>query len=156
MSNTTNFFEKQAFSGLERVILAEDILLPELPDKPLTLAYLEEFGEYKLAFNEYHDMQGKFFMNIMTPMVEKGEIEEKFSSSPRTIGHRGNELSTMDYVSTNFIILTIPKYILLNFREMVPKGTEFLIASIDGSLEVEDIKIIGIYSLASFEPEILE
>ena len=156
MSNTTNFFEKQLLSGLERVVLAEDILLPELPEEPLSLKYLEKFGEYKLAFNEYKDMQGKFFMNIMTPMVQKGEIEEKFSSSPRTVGHKGNGLSTMDYISTNFITLTIPKYILLNFTGMVPKGTEFLIASIDGSLEVEDIKIIGVYSLASFEPEILE
>lgn len=151
-----NFYEKQSLSGLERVILAEEIILPELPEEPLTLAYLEEFGEYKLAFNEYTDMQGKFFMNIMTPLVEKGEVAEKFASSPRTIGHRGKELNTMDYVSANYITLTIPKYILLNFKKSVPKGTEFLVASIDGSLEVDDIKIIGIYSLASFEPAIIE
>lgn len=145
--STGNFYEKQSLSGLERVILAEEIILPELPEEPLTLAYLEEFGEYKLAFNEYKDTKGKFFMNIMTPLVEKGAVAEKFANSPRTVGHRGKALNTTDYISTNYITLTIPKYILLNFTGKVPKGTEFLVASIDGSLEVDDIKIIGIYSL---------
>ena len=42
INNTSNFFEQQSFSGLERVILAEDIELPKLPKEPLTLHYLKK------------------------------------------------------------------------------------------------------------------
>lgn len=142
-----NIYDEQELTSIERVQLAEDIELPELPEEPLTLAYLQENEEYKLAFNEYKDMMGKFFLPIMTPLVEKGEVNDESKAPPSTKGHKGSSLETTKYTSTNCIQLVIPKYILLNFKKVVPKGTEFVVASVNNSISIEDMRIVGIYSL---------
>lgn len=141
----SNYFEQQQINTVERVVLAEDISLPEISTEPLTLQYLETHNEYKLACNEYKDITAKFYINIMTPMVDKKSTYSVNSNSPIMRGH--NNLETGKYKSTNYIKLTIPKYILLNFTKTIPKGTEFLIASVGGSIDLEDIRIIGIYEV---------
>lgn len=150
---SSNYFDQQVLSSVERVKLAEDIILPKLPVEPLTLEYLENMGEYKLAINEYQDTMGKFYLPIMTPLVDKAETNDKLTVAPSTRQHRGSNLRTQSYNTTNFISLVIPKYILLNFKDKVPKGTEFIIASIGSSLDIDDMRIIGIYSLITESAE---
>lgn len=142
-----NYYDDQKISSIERAKLAEDILLPELPKEPLTLEYLKNIGEYKLAINEYTDVVGKFFLTIMTPLIDKGEAVEAKKTAPSTRGHKGQGLPTNSYTSSNFISLTIPKYIVLNFKDVIPKGTEFIVASVGGSIELEDLRIVGLYTL---------
>ena len=133
----SNYFEDQQISTIERVVLAEDIILPEINKDCISGS----------PFYLYKDTLGKFFLPIMTPMLDKNSIREAQKISPSTRGHKGNPLTTESCRSTNYISLYIPKYILLNFINKVPKGTEFIIASVGGSIEIEDMRIIGIYTL---------
>ena len=144
-----SFYDEQQISTIEIITLAEDIILPELPsiEEELSHDYLKFIGPYVLAFNVYKNMMGKFFLPIMTPLVDKGDASEQDKVSPSTRGHRGASLRTNDYISTNYISLPIPKYILLNFRDMVPKGTRFIMASIGGSLDTDKMRIVGLYTV---------
>lgn len=149
----SNYYEEQQIGTIERAVLAEAVNLPAVTTEPLTLSFLEGGGEYKIATNEYKDITGKFFLNIMTPLVDKGSASKRGESAPSTRGHCGDSLTTTNYSSSNYISLVIPKYILLNFIGSIPKGTEFIVASIGGSVEIEDMRIIGIYS-SNVNPEL--
>lgn len=142
-----NYYDKQEIISIERAQLAEDIPLPAISTQKLTLNFLENHDEYILAQNVYTDMIGRFYLNIMTPLLDKSESKTENKTAPSTRGHKGSKLNTTNYVSTNYVSLVVPKYILLNFTGKVPKGTEFIVASVGGSLDVEDMRIIGIYSL---------
>lgn len=141
-----NYYDKQQLASVERVKLAADIILPEVSTEPLTLKYLQSGREYKTPFTEYTDMEGKFYLTIMTPLLNKEQINNRNQVAPSVRGHRGN-LGTNNYSSSNYITLTIPKYILLNFINKVPKGTEFIVASIGNSIDIDDLRIVGIYSI---------
>lgn len=140
----SNYYEDRTIVT-ERVTLAEDIILPKISKEPLTLSFFETNNEYKLAANEYTDMKGKFYLKIMTPLLSKDSATNTRGVSPILKGQ--NKLNTSNYTSANYITLVIPKYILLNFVDKVPAGTEFIISTIDGSTDIEDLKIIGIYSI---------
>ena len=45
---------------------------------------------------------------------------------------------------TNFITLTIPKYLVMLFTEKIPAGTRFLVGFLGGSNSVSNIHIVGI------------
>lgn len=141
-----NYYDKQQLASVERVKLATDIILPKVTTEPLTLKYLELGNEYKTPFTEYTDMEGKFYITIMTPLVDKSQANKKSQVAPSVRGHKGN-LGTNNYSSSNYITLTIPKYILLNFKDKVPKGTEFIVASVGNTVDLDDLRIIGIYSI---------
>ena len=146
MGNYYNYYETEKFTSAERVQLAEDIILPTLPKEPLTHSYLKYQGEYRLAFNEYHDVEGKFYLPIMTPLVDKSSAVNTRRSAPSTKTHKGSTLNTSSYNTSNYITLTIPKYIVLNFTDRIPAGTEFIVVSIGDSLNIKDMRIIGIYT----------
>lgn len=146
-ANAKNYYEKQSVPSIEKVILAEDIELPELPDQELSLDYFKDHSVYKLAINEYDDMKAKFFMPVMTPMKDQEKVEEEDNSSPSSKGQLGeSSLQTNNYSTSNCVELVIPKYILLEFVGTIPQGTEFLMASVGGNLNVDDMRIIGLYS----------
>lgn len=142
-----NYYDQQSIITIERAQLAEDIPLPAINTQKLTQDFFESHSEYVLAQNVYTDTMGKFYLNIMTPLLDKAESKTETKAAPSTRGHKGSTLNTMSYTATNYVSLMIPKYILLNFTGSVPKGTEFIVASIGGSLDVEDMRIVGIFSL---------
>jgi hypothetical protein len=151
--NTEKFYEEQKLKNIERVVLAEDIELPEINTEPLTLELLQELSDknsyYKLAINEYSDMNAKFFLPIMTPLVDTDNARDSTKSSPSLNGNKGDSLKSSSYNSTNYITLVIPKYILLNFVSVVPKGTVFVVGSVGGKLNIDEMKIIGLYSTSA-------
>lgn len=146
-NNNGNYYDKQSIITIERAQLAEDIPLPAITTEKINLEFFESGKTCILAQNAYIDTIGKFYLNVMTPLLDKQESKMETKSAPSTRGHKGSSLNTRSYTSTNYVNLVVPKYILLNFTERVPKGTEFIVASIGGSLDVEDMRIIGIYSL---------
>lgn len=150
-----NFFEKQSIISVERVILAEDIELPKIAKKkdPLTHKYLKNNDEYKLKEREYTNIVGKFFLTIMTPLVSKGLPNTTSCPAPSKFGHRGQNLNVKSYKSSNYIELTIPKYIIYNFRKLIPKGTEFIVASVGGSTDPNDMRIIGLWTIVEEEDD---
>lgn len=152
------YYNEGEASTVERVVLAEDIELPELMKYPkdkserLTYDFIKKMvgGKwYKFREQEYTDVTGKFYTQILTPTLSKtlGEPELKDAPAIRA-ATKGSELKTKEYKTGNFVELVIPKYIVLNFKKLIPAGTEFLVAAVGGSLNVEKFRIIGIYSYA--------
>lgn len=134
----------EALSSIEKVELAETIELPKI--EKLTLHLLEIQGYWESAFDKYKDVKGKFFISIMTPLKDGGDANNVSMGSPSTRNQKGKtKLNTSGYNSSNYIELTIPKHILLNFTDSVPKGTKFIVGSINGSYDADDMRIIGVY-----------
>ena len=128
-NSNNNFYEKQEFPAVEQVELAED-----------------------LTFTVPKDIEGKFYMKLMTPTLDTDELVERNDNG---------------FERTNYIILTIPSYILLSFMTnysslvphtyggytlvfnkdsfTVPKGTKFLVEFVGGILRLERLSIVGIY-----------
>lgn len=130
---------------IELAILIEDILLPELPPFPTMQEIHSGEVYYPRTIELYEDMIGKFSVPILFPLGNNtGDPEEQdMFSEPRNIISDSN-LMTNPYQKSNFIELTIPKYIVMNFIDIIPKNTKFIICFIGESLDIEDIKIIGV------------
>lgn len=130
---------------IELAILIEDILLPELPPFPTMQEIHSGEVYYPRTIELYEDMIGKFSVPILFPLGNNtGDPEEQdMFSEPRNIISDSN-LMTNPYQKSNYIELTIPKYIIMNFIDIIPKNTKFIICFIGESLDIEDIKIIGV------------
>ena len=85
MSTSGNYYDKvyesEAF-GIEQAILAEDV-----------------------TFTTVKDIEGKFFIKVLTPMLESQNATTKNSNG---------------IISSNYITLTIPSYILYKFMNITP------------------------------------
>ena len=121
-----NIFEDKSIIT-ERVKLVEDIKLPE-------------------SASEYKNISAKFYFNLFTPLVDKSKVNSQFKSAPNINKYSNNSLSTSDYQQSNYITLIIPKYMLYQFDNIIPKDTEFIITCI-GEFKIEHFRIIGIYTL---------
>lgn len=148
----SEFYDDQSINTIERVKLAQDVKLPKVTTEPLTLKFLENGGKYVSPFNAYSDIKAKFFMPIMSPLMSGENASNDKKASPSVKNQKGSsKLQVNSYNSSNYIELVIPKYILMNFVDIVPKGTEFIVGSINGSLSIGKMKIIGIYSTSGEE-----
>ena len=98
------------------------------------------------AIDTYKNMVGYFYIPILMPLIDKGEPTELEFSAPTSDNIVNGSLHGKGYKSLNYISLVIPKYILLNFKDKVPKDTKFLVAIVNGDVEVQNIHIIGIHS----------
>jgi hypothetical protein len=124
----SNFFEQKRLIT-ERVKLAEDITLPE-------------------SIDDYENIKAKFYINIFTPLVDKSETRTEYKSAPSTKIYNNNTLNPSNYQQSNYITLTIPRYILFQFKNTIPKDTEFIITCI-GEFKIDHFRIIGVYTLDS-------
>lgn len=148
-TSTTQYSE---ISHIEIAELQQDVKLPKLPDKdkdPLTLETLERYArqgkKYKLAEQYYENMIGNFYIPILFPLVENGESTELEFDAPSTSNILNKSLKAKPYVERNFLALAIPKYLVMCFKDKIPKGTKFLAAFIGGNTSMENISIIGLY-----------
>ena len=94
---------------------------------------------------EYENMIGNFYIPILFPLVENGESTELEFEAPSTGNILNGSLASKPYVERNYISLAIPKYIVMNFEKLIPKGTKFLVAFIGGNKSIENISIVGLY-----------
>lgn len=129
--NIDSFYDRPELKYSERVILAEDL---ELPDPSLD-------GYNPLS--DFTDMNAKFYLPIMTPLLDTDITYDKHSQKPNS-----DTLITSEFISSNYITLVIPKYILLQFAYeiIIPTGTEFIVTSIGGQMKIEYYRIIGVYT----------
>jgi len=125
-----NFFENKELIT-ERVKLAEDIFLPE-------------------SINDYKNISAKFYLNIYTPMLDKSKIKSEEKPAPLLSKFNNNNINPSKYEQSNYIELTIPRYILLQFKDKVPVGTEFIITCI-GEFKINHFRIIGLYTIEESE-----
>lgn len=140
-----NFYEDLDMRYIEVGILLEDIELPKLPT-------VQDILEGKVttfrAEELYTDTIGKFCIPILFPLEETAKDKEVIHPVVRNITNDCN-LIVSPYQTSNYIELNIPKYILLNFLDIIPAGTRFLLCFIGGDIEIEDIRVIGVCEYAS-------
>lgn len=139
----SNFYDAEKLI-IERAVLAEDIILPKYTKTPLNVEKIEDLKNITSAFDVYKDEIGKFYIPILSPLIDQNELKNQSKTSPSNRGKIGSNLNTNSYSSSNYISLKIPKYIVLNFTDKIPKGTEFVICSIGQYILVENFKIIGV------------
>ena len=131
---------------LEEAVLLEDIILPELPPFP-RLSDIEAGTAYYPRLEEmYTDQVGKFYIPILTPLatVTDKPNEKLVTNTIRNIVNDDCNLEVTSYTESNYLELTIPKYILFNFLNKIPAGTVFLVGFVGGRTDYEDIKIVGV------------
>lgn len=116
-------------------------------------------NEYKLAYNELKNIDALFYIPKLMPTIEESDVDVSIKrSSPSKKGFKGDNINSSSYIYSNSVSLTIPKYILLQFIDnkteteglkdpYIPKGTEFLICCIGGIMDIEKMRIIGLYTL---------
>lgn len=145
-ANDTDYYEKLV---LEIAILQEDIKLPALPKEELTLGTLTAYAAagkpYRLMQNCYKDMVGKFYIPILFPLVDKSDGPEEFEyDMPKTL-KTNNTIMPVKYSEINYIELVIPKYIVMQFTDVIPKDTMFLVGFSGEHKKISNLNIIGIY-----------
>lgn len=121
-----NFYEEGKLIT-ERVKLAEDIILPE-------------------SYDDYKNTKAKFHLYVFTPLLDQETIKSTTKSAPSLSKFNNNNLKPSKYDEVNYITLTIPRYILFQFKNKVPKGTEFIVTNI-GYFRIDHFRIIGVYTL---------
>lgn len=154
----SNFYDDPEIIA-EKVKLIEEIVIPKITIQQAisqnkiedyTLEYFydrdENFRKY-ISSKKIRDYSGefigKFSIPIMIPLLDSSEIIERQSMAPTMKGNI-NKLTTNKYSSTNYISLHIPVYLIKDFGDVVPKGTEFIVTSINGGTELGDLKIVGL------------
>ena len=149
--NITNNNDQDYYESLvlELGFLQEDIILPELPKEELTLEtllrYDQEGKTYNLMQNCYTDMVGKFYIPVLFPLVDKSDGPEEYEyNTPRT-QLSNNTIRPVRYTSVNYIELVIPKYIVMQFRDKIPKDTIFLIGFSGEHKKISNLNVIGLY-----------
>ena len=149
--NITNNNDQDYYESLvlELGFLQVDIILPELPKEELTLEtllrYDQEGKTYNLMQNCYTDMVGKFYIPVLFPLVDKSDGPEEYEyNTPRT-QLSNNTIRPVRYTSVNYIELVIPKYIVMQFRDKIPKDTIFLIGFSGEHKKISNLNVIGLY-----------
>lgn len=136
--------------SIEVAILQQKVRLPKLPKEKLSIAtliqYEEEGRDYKLAIDAYDDVIGNFYIPILSPMVDNTSSTELEFDAPKNSSVLNKSIEGTGYVERNFINLIIPKYIVLQFRDIIPKGTKFLVGFVGGCIDLTNMGIIGICS----------
>lgn len=139
-------------------------LIPSDPEAPITDIYYDNYKidevdkEYKLAYNEIKNIDAKFFIPVLMPTFNNVNNEININNrAPKTTGFK-SDITSLPYSSSNCVTLTIPKYIILQFIDLkneipgskdpiIPKGTQFLVACAGGMTDLDQMRIIGLFTL---------
>ena len=175
------------FPYAERATLVESVKIPIC--EKFTLKYFDpefkddvhstESGEdsykdryYELDFEKAFPMpwdllpsgiKGKFSVTVLMPSTtEVSDAVDKDTKKPIQTGFKGSKVVTSSYQTSNYITLTIPRYLLYQFLgtnkitvdnqtktayATIPKGTEFILVSIGGKNDSTKMRLIGIYTI---------
>ena len=143
-----NTYNSSSINTVEMVRLMSDIKLPDY-DKRLDASLIDKIVKgkhsyYRTKETEYHSVVGKFTLPIESPTMNTNSIESSDKAAPNT-KNGGNKLNVSKYSTTNIIKLRIPKYIVMMFDNVIPKGTKFLIACLGGNTDIDKMRIICLY-----------
>ena len=131
-----DWYEESPFSvtTLEKAILLEDV---------------------NFDMSDEDDIIGKFNIPIITPTMKAGVAVENNRDIPRVKVQSNTTLDTGDYITTNYIMLIIPKFLLIDFitsriisnnvlveKGRIPEGTEFIVGFL--GQEIDHVRLIGI------------
>lgn len=139
----------------EVVELERKVYIPLLPLEKmsdLVLGAYRYLGEYYWTKDDvYKAKKGNFYIPMMFPMVKyKSDSDdmpvEERETAPDTsyVINDDEKFVTKDYVKRNYVKLVIPRFIILQFSNVIPKGTRFNIACLGGNGRNSSIKITSI------------
>lgn len=152
---SSSFFDKSSYSysdalSIELVELQRTIYLPLLPMERLTysvlVAYEEEGVPYWFKDEVYTSVMGNFYAPMMFPMVENPEesIDMIHSAPENAMLKTEGAYETVEYTTSTYVQLVIPKYIVMNFTDTIPKGTVFVVGAVGGSNTLDQLKILSV------------
>lgn len=137
--------------SIELAELQRTIYLPLLPMEKLSykvlIAYEELGRSYWTKDDVYTSMIGNFYIPMLFPMVENtAESTEMIHKEPKNRNVKSSDIGygTEKYITRSFVELMIPKHIILQFNDTIPKGTKFNIGFIGGSTTLSSIKILSV------------
>lgn len=150
-----SFFDEigQKYSNRLSVEIAElqrEIYLPLLPLEKMSIKVLQAYEDlgrsYWFKDDVYTAMEGNFYIPMLFPMVENtAESTELIHKEPKTRNVSSTDgYGTEQYVTRTFVILEIPRHIVMQFSNVIPKGTKFCIGFVGGSTNISEIKILSV------------
>lgn len=125
--NVLNSSSNEFFNGLkiEIAILQEDVTLPS-------------------SMLEFKNEIGKFYVPVLFPLIDSADGAVDIAlNAPKN--NTNGALVGKQYYERNYINIIIPKYIVLNFTDVIPKGTKFLLSFMGEKFTLENLNIIGIF-----------
>lgn len=147
-----DFYDDLDLRYVEVAILMEDIPLPPLPMRAPVVNHSYVRLDKTRVEELYTDTIGKFCIPILFPLEDKPVDTPVPAPTIRNI-QSNTTLVTKGYMESNYVEINIPKYIMMNFLTVIPKGTRFLIIFVGGGLSVSDIRIIGVKDYVKPETE---
>lgn len=118
---------------------------------------------YTMPYQVCTNVIGYFRIFMITPLVENGDPTKLKCNTPK-VQQINRGINGKSYTEQNYIPLMIPKFLALNFykypdytnftndgiyytgeyQQVIPKGTKFLCSFVGGSIDMNNISIIGI------------
>lgn len=130
--------------NVEIAELQRKIYLPLLPLEKLTDqvlgAYRYNNTYYWTKEDKYTAMVGNFYIPMLTPLVENRESTEIINAAPKV----NADISSSRYITSTYIELVIPRSIVLQFNNLIPKGTKFIVSFFGGNSRNDSIKILAV------------
>lgn len=118
---------------------------------------------YFMPYQVCTNVIGYFRIFMITPLVEDSEPTELECNKPKVKQINGG-IEGESYIEKNYIPLLIPKHLAMNFYkfpdytnfendglyytgeylQVIPKGTKFICSFLGGSIDMNNISIVGI------------
>ena len=143
-----NYSEALSFEIAE---LQRTIYLPLLPMEKLSIKVLQAYENLGRSYwtkdDVYTSVIGNFYIPMLFPMVENtAESIELIHKNPNTrnISSNNSAFGTERYITKSFVELVIPRHIVMQFSNIIPRGTKFCIGFIGGNTNTNSIKILSV------------
>ena len=152
---STSFYDKVSYSytdalSIELAELQRTIYLPLLPMERLSHSVLTAYEEEKVPYwnkdEVYTSVLGNFYVPMLFPMVENPEEStDMIHPAPEnSMLLQDGGYETSEYTTRTYIELVIPKYIVMNFNDIIPKGTMFVVGFVGGSNTIDSMRIMSV------------
>lgn len=152
---STSFYDKVSYSytdalSIELAELQRTIYLPLLPMERLSHSVLAAYEEEKVPYwskdEVYTSVLGNFYVPMLFPMVENPEEStDMIHPAPEnSMLLQDGGYETSEYTTRTYIELVIPKYIVMNFNDTIPKGTMFVVGFVGGSNTIDSMRIMSV------------
>ena len=152
---STSFYDKVNYSytdalSIELAELQRTIYLPLLPMERLSHSVLTAYEEEKVPYwnkdEVYTSVLGNFYVPMLFPMVENPEEStDMIHPAPEnSMLLQDGGYETEEYTTRTYIELVIPKYIVMNFNDTIPKGTMFVVGFVGGSNTIDSMRIMSV------------
>jgi hypothetical protein len=137
--------------SVEIAELQRTIYLPLLPMEQISIKVLQAYEDlgrtYWTKDDVYTSEIGNFYIPMLFPMVENvEESAEMIHKEPNNRNVKSSDIGygVEKYITRSFVELLIPKHIVLQFTDTIPRGTKFNVGFIGGSTTLSNIKILSV------------